>query len=274
MGADIDCVSDDGSSALVRAARWGHSDVVSLLLSLGAATSTPDNSGRTALMWAERKGFTDIAEMLREAGTDDERGAAGLLGGASARSSRAVSPVPTPRNGQVGHAGGASSGVRASSHAHASARRGSDEDPSAEELMAIDLADGEGGASHIASPPPISVPLALPMRVEGWMAKQGHIFKTWKNRWFVLDGRNVLYYAKEGSAKPRGAIQMVDGTDVIVEESYPKPYCFTIVTPRKRFVLQAADEDEMAEWLEAIQNNLEVVPYMDDEEVNMLGDDE
>jgi predicted ribonuclease YlaK len=38
--------------------------------------------------------------------------------------------------------------------------------------------------------------------------------------------------------------------------------CFAI-QPSTRFVLQAADEDEMAEWLEAIQNNLECMFYED-----------
>jgi hypothetical protein len=102
------------------------------------------------------------------------------------------------------------------------------------------------------------------------MAKQGHIFRNWKNRWFVLDGRNVFYYAKEGATKARGVIRMVDGTDVIVEERYAKPFCFTIITPSKRFVLQAADEDEMAEWLEAIQNNLECMFYEDANAAMML----
>lgn len=99
--------------------------------------------------------------------------------------------------------------------------------------------------------------LGSPMHVEGWMAKQGHIFKTWKNRWFVLDGRRMAYYSKEGAKVPKGVINMIDGTDVIIEEKYPKPFCYTVITPTKRFVLQAADEDEMAEWIEAIQNNLE-----------------
>ena len=99
--------------------------------------------------------------------------------------------------------------------------------------------------------------MGSPMHVEGWMAKEGHIFKTWKNRWFVLDGRTIAYFSKEGAKQPKGIINMADGTDLIVEERYPRPFCFTILTPAKRYVLQTADDDEMAEWIEAIQNNLE-----------------
>jgi hypothetical protein len=100
-----------------------------------------------------------------------------------------------------------------------------------------------------------------PMHVEGWMAKQGQIFKTWKNRWFVLDGRSMYYYAREGAPKAKGVIKMVEGTDVIIEERYVKPFCFTVCTPTKRYILQAADDDEMAEWVESIQNNLETCLY-------------
>lgn len=41
--------------------------------------------------------------------------------------------------------------------------------------------------------------LGTPMRVEGWMAKQGHVIKNWKNRWFVLEGRNIFYYTRCGT---------------------------------------------------------------------------
>jgi hypothetical protein len=115
--------------------------------------------------------------------------------------------------------------------------------------------------------------LGLPMHVEGLMAKQGHFFKTWKNRWFVLEGRTMSYYAKEGAKSARGVISMVDGTDVIVEEKYPRPYCFTVITPTKKFILQTANEDEMAEWIEAIQNNLECCPPLGTP-AGGLGDDD
>ena len=73
----------------------------------------------------------------------------------------------------------------------------------------------------------------------------------------MLEERNIFYFSKEGSDKPKGVIRMVAGTDVVIEEKYSKPFCFTLVTPKKKFILQAANEDEMADWIEAIQNNLE-----------------
>ena len=65
------------------------------------------------------------------------------------------------------------------------------------------------------------------------------------------------YYTREGARRAQGVIRLCRGSDVIVEERYPKPFCFTIITPTKKFILQAADENEMIEWLEAIQNNVE-----------------
>lgn len=47
-----------------------------------------------------------------------------------------------------------------------------------------------------------------------------------------------------------------------MQERYVKPFCFTIATPTKRFVLQAADEREMEAWLEAVATNLEVCSYV------------
>lgn len=37
----------------------------------------------------------------------------------------------------------------------------------------------------------------MPVRMEGWMNKQGHFVKNWKTRWFVLDGTAITYAPKE-----------------------------------------------------------------------------
>jgi hypothetical protein len=60
----------------------------------------------------------------------------------------------------------------------------------------------------------------------------------------VLEERNLLYFSKRDSDKPKGVIRMVAGTDVVIEEKYSKPFCFTLVKPNEKFILQAANEDE------------------------------
>jgi len=130
-----------------------------------------------------------------------------------------------------------------------------------------DAGEGGGGGGggvtptlpRAALPPSVPQPGAL-LTVEGWMAKQGHFFPNWKNRWFLLEGRKLSYFTKQGAKTPQGVISLVRGTDLVVEERYSKPFCFTVVTRTKKFILQAANEEEMTEWIESIQNNIMHAP--------------
>lgn len=101
-----------------------------------------------------------------------------------------------------------------------------------------------------------------PMRVEGWLQKAGGPFGRRKNRWFVLDGRTLTYYASEKcTAKDRkGIVRMREGSSVFVADSYDRPNCFNVAVPERTYTLQATDTEEMVEWIEAIQNNLDVCP--------------
>lgn len=206
-GADIDCVNEDGATALCRACRWGHGECAAALLRAGADPAIPDASGKTPLGWARVKGFDDTA-----------------------RDVLATRPVPAE--------------VSATANAERVKALLAGEDAGEEGAHGDGEEDGEGSS----------------VRVEGWMAKQGHIIRNWKNRWFVLDGRKIFYFLKEGATRPKGVIRMIKGTEVVVEEKYSKPFCFTLQTPKKKFILQAASEEEQAEWIEAIQINLETVP--------------
>ena len=47
------------------AARWGHADIVSMLLEEGADASLVNAYDETALSLAEENGHADIVEMLR-----------------------------------------------------------------------------------------------------------------------------------------------------------------------------------------------------------------
>lgn len=102
-----------------------------------------------------------------------------------------------------------------------------------------------------------------PMRVEGWMRKHGGTFRPWRNRFFMLEGRTVWYFANEANldkAKAKGVVRLVQGSEVLVDDSYTKPYCFNINTPQRKYIVQAANDEEMIEWMEALQNNLDVCP--------------
>lgn len=213
-GAVIDSLNEEGSTPLARACRWGHDDVVKTLVHAGADPSVADRSGRTPAQWASLKGWTEVTAAManerphahhlsKSANTVSLRGQ-GLLPGGTTSSSPS----------------GTASVAQADPIAEVDHPMDGDEDD--------DDVHGSGGAGQYGGP----------VRVEGWMAKQGHFIRNWKNRWFSLEGRRIYYFGKEGAAKPKGCINMVAGTDVIIEERYSKPYCFTLITPTKKFILQ------------------------------------
>lgn len=67
-GGAIDPIDEEfRSTPLGFAARWGHREVVELLLELGADTSGAGAPWATPLAWARRKGHLEIVESLRRA---------------------------------------------------------------------------------------------------------------------------------------------------------------------------------------------------------------
>lgn len=294
-GAAVDARNADGATPLIRAARWGHDDVAAVLLAHGAQAAAADNAGRTAADWASNKGHNDVSALLAGGmrvidSASSSTSSSGSGAAAAGHSAHALSISPANASSGSDHgpapaaaaAGRPGLGGTAIGHLPSIGEGGDDdaEADAAEAAVAQYVLDEDGGAGSSAGADGAGADdfrtmsdlgdasagdgfgfeLGVPMHAEGWMAKQGQIFKTWKNRWFVLEGRCIYYYAREGAPKPKGVIVMSEGTDVIVEEKYAKPFCFTVATPAKRYILQAADEDEMAEWIEAIANNLECVP--------------
>jgi len=68
-GADIDLIDDEYSSTpLGYACRWGHREIVRLLLDRGADPNKAGASWATPLSWATRKGHREIEADLRRAG--------------------------------------------------------------------------------------------------------------------------------------------------------------------------------------------------------------
>ena len=58
----------NGSTALFFASRFGHIDVVHLLLKNQADPTVENENGETAVDWALKSANTDIEAILREAG--------------------------------------------------------------------------------------------------------------------------------------------------------------------------------------------------------------
>lgn len=67
-GADVNVRDEHGNTALIEAARNGHDDVVEALLNAGADMKAKNRDGKTALMLATQGGHEDTAQVLRERG--------------------------------------------------------------------------------------------------------------------------------------------------------------------------------------------------------------
>eukprot|EP01089_Gocevia_fonbrunei_P003003 TRINITY_DN12863_c0_g1_i1.p1 TRINITY_DN12863_c0_g1~~TRINITY_DN12863_c0_g1_i1.p1 ORF type:complete len:146 (-),score=35.65 TRINITY_DN12863_c0_g1_i1:137-574(-) len=87
---------------------------------------------------------------------------------------------------------------------------------------------------------------------QSWLTKQGGIYKTWKMRYFVLDGTNLFYYRSETADAPRGVINL-DGCEIYKDLTKGKSNCFQISHPKRRsFYIFAKTVEEMAEWIKEI----------------------
>lgn len=67
-GANVNAKYNDGWTALMWAAKRGHTETAELLLKHGADVNAKENKGWTALMFAAWNGYTETAELLRRYG--------------------------------------------------------------------------------------------------------------------------------------------------------------------------------------------------------------
>ena len=70
-GADVNAKDRYGGwTALEKAARYGHTEIVTLLIKAGADVNFKDEDGWTVLEKAAEEGYTKIVQLLIEAGAD------------------------------------------------------------------------------------------------------------------------------------------------------------------------------------------------------------
>ena len=72
LGADIEAKNYDGNTALMYAAFWGKTEMVNLLLKRGANIEAKNDNGNTALMYAAYGGKTETVTRLLELGANIE----------------------------------------------------------------------------------------------------------------------------------------------------------------------------------------------------------
>ncbi|KAL3136510.1 hypothetical protein ABBQ38_005760 [Trebouxia sp. C0009 RCD-2024] len=94
---------------------------------------------------------------------------------------------------------------------------------------------------------------------QGWLLKRSsNIRREWKRRFFVLDSLGMLYYysSKErvdNKKTPYNTVKLLTSTIKAGADEEGLRYCFRVVSPEKVYLLQAEDELDQREWMEAVQ---------------------
>eukprot|EP01087_Luapelamoeba_hula_P008615 TRINITY_DN2167_c0_g1_i1.p1 TRINITY_DN2167_c0_g1~~TRINITY_DN2167_c0_g1_i1.p1 ORF type:complete len:657 (+),score=73.72 TRINITY_DN2167_c0_g1_i1:316-2286(+) len=125
------------------------------------------------------------------------------------------------------------------------------------------------------TPPPPPAPAtpawASPDR-EGFLIKQGHIFKNWRVRYFVLKGDNLYYFKEKTTPAPIAAIPL-KGARIFTKLPpgiQPKPNIFGLYSTDgagfiKIFFLEANNAEECHGWMNALAEASEsLIEWNDD----------
>ena len=92
----------------------------------------------------------------------------------------------------------------------------------------------------------------------GWMVKQGRIRRSWRRRFFVLQGGTLLGrldYFKHERRGWKGAVSLLRAQPAETIAAPPKArglYCFTIRTATRDWIIGAETEEDRSVWIAAI----------------------
>jgi len=94
---------------------------------------------------------------------------------------------------------------------------------------------------------------------DGWLMKRGNGWKTWKRRFFVINGSVVSYYKRQVARNedeiPCGHIFLnqttkIDALDATVDN---KPCCFIVYTPTREYYISAETGIVMFTWIQTMR---------------------
>jgi len=116
----------------------------------------------------------------------------------------------------------------------------------------------------------------------GWLKKQGGSWKSWKKRFFVIDGLKLKYYKNEKDSVPKGMINLELSSNIRSTEipKFKNKPAFQIQTPSRTYYMvseTAVQRDSWIEVLNIILNELhpvapkETVSADDFELMNVIG---
>eukprot|EP01038_Epipyxis_sp_PR26KG_P012637 gene12637-16945_t len=97
--------------------------------------------------------------------------------------------------------------------------------------------------------------------MEGYISKKGQLFKTWKVRWFVVEGKRVTYYKNQLKQERKGKFDLTSNSHVRVypyEGQHTNVFMITIDDSRN-MLLSAPSEEIRDKWIDAIQAAITVL---------------
>ncbi|XP_062911748.1 pleckstrin homology domain-containing family H member 2-like [Mobula hypostoma] len=91
----------------------------------------------------------------------------------------------------------------------------------------------------------------------GYLLKMGGKAKTWKRRWFVLKGGELLYYKSPSDVirKPQGRIELNISNHIVRCDG---KQTIQLITEKKTYYLTADSPNILEEWIRVLQNVLRI----------------
>uniref|UniRef100_A0A8D0DZT4 Pleckstrin homology domain-containing family H member 2 n=1 Tax=Salvator merianae TaxID=96440 RepID=A0A8D0DZT4_SALMN len=96
-----------------------------------------------------------------------------------------------------------------------------------------------------------------PLEKSGYLLKMGGKVKTWKRRWFVLKGGELLYYKSPSDVirKPQGQIELSASSRIVRGDG---KQTIQLTTEKRTYYLTADSPNILEEWIKVLQNVLKV----------------
>lgn len=96
-----------------------------------------------------------------------------------------------------------------------------------------------------------------PLEKSGYLLKMSGKVKTWKRRWFVLKGGELLYYKSPSDVirKPQGHIEFSASCSILRGDN---KQTVQLTTEKHTYYLTADSPNILEEWIKVLQNVLRV----------------
>lgn len=94
------------------------------------------------------------------------------------------------------------------------------------------------------------------MAVAGYVTKEGGSYKSWKRRFMVIEGHEIVYYKKENRKEKCGIIHLDIKCAAHPIQYKNKKHCFEIKTPGRDYHVCTLTEVDLERWVKGINEVL------------------